>query len=303
MAVRQQALDGRRLWPDRDRYLGGSDLGDLASRRWLSLWAKKSRKLLSSSGLTPVLKRGIWYESAVIYAVRDEHPEWTITYPVDFCLIDDDHRLICHPDAIASIPDEPGLTYLELKTAAPSVFEDFVDNGLSLGYRLQALHGARMLGAERGKVAVLKVDAYHPELRIFDVPRHPGSEAKINELAAAFWEMVDSGRRPAADADGDGEILAELYPESVPEPVLDLTGDNRLSDLLPKLIEHKAAMKITKAAIDDIETVIKDKLGPAERGKMGEWILSWKTTHRKEFVQAATTYRKLSVKAPKEAAQ
>ena len=127
------------------------------------------------------------------------------------------------------------------------------------------------------------------------MPRHARAEARIVAIAKKFWADIEAGIKPPADYGRDADTVAALWPQSEPEPVLDLTGDNRLPDLLAMRAVLKGEADGIEKQIKTIDTEIKDKLGPHELAMLPGWKLSWKTHHRKEAVTAAYDYRPLVV--------
>jgi hypothetical protein len=103
---------------------------------------------------------------------------------------------------------------------------------------------------------------------------------------------VRQGLRPRADPARDAEIVAAFFPVAQKEPVLDLTGNNRITQAL---LDERAGLKDaeTRASerIREIDTVIKDVLGPHARASLPGWKLSWPTITRKAYEVAASTFR------------
>ena len=89
--------------------------------------------------------------------------------------------------------------------------------------------------------------------------------------------------------------MAAVFPASVAEPVLDLTGDNALGILLPRRAVLKEQMALDQKALDEIETEIKAKLGDAERATLPGWMIKWKTENRKAYTVPASSRRVLRV--------
>ena len=129
------------------------------------------------------------------------------------------------------------------------------------------------------------------------MPRHAAAEQRLRDIAAAFWARIARGERPPADVERDAETVAAMYPISVPEPVLDLSGDNRLADLLPARAMLKAEIAGLEKDVEKLDTEIKDKLGPHETAMLPGWKIIWKTQYREAAVIPAHTRRPLLVSA------
>jgi predicted phage-related endonuclease len=284
--------------------LTASDLGAAVGcdpyKSPLRLYAEKAGLLLSQPD-SPIMRRGRWMEAAVVAALMEENPGWEIRYPLDLYLRDDEARLGCTPDAFA-ITDEPGITNVQMKVVSRPVWERDWAGGPPLPYLLQTLAEGMLAEAQRSLLVALVVDTYSAELAYHPVPRHPQAERKLVMLAEQFWENVRTGNRPAANFELDTETVEALFPQSVPEPVLDLSGDN----LLPGLLAQRAALKADIAAaekqVKEYDTEIKDKLGAAETATLPGWKITWKTQSRKEVVIPAASFRVLRIANREEAA-
>ena len=85
---------------------------------------------------------------------------------------------------------------------------------------------------------------------------------------------------------------------------IDLSGDNHLPVLLGERAELKDRMKGDEARCKEIETEVKFKMGDAEIATVGDFSITLKTTNRKGYAVAPTSYRALKVTdhRPKEVA-
>ena len=266
----------------------------------LALWAEKSGLLLPDAD-SPIMRRGRWLECAVVAALRDEHPDWDIRYPLGLYLRDTEHRLGATPDAVAET-DQPGLTNIQLKVVAKPEFEKRWADGPPAPYVLQTLCEGMLMDADRSLIAALVVDAYHADLHLAEVPRHAAAESRLHDIAAAFWDSVRTGRRPAVEPARDAETVAAMFPQSDPGQVLDLSGDNRLGGLLPQRARLKLWQGEVAKALEGIDDEIKCKLGEAEKALLPGWKITWKTQSRKEAIIPASTFRVLRVTEQEEAA-
>jgi len=149
-------------------------------------------------------------------------------------------------------------------------------------------------------VAVLVIDAYGAELHTYTVPRHPQAEERILARVQGFHQNLARGLRPRARTAEDGALLAKMFPDSVAEPVLDLSADNELPELLEVREAVKATLAVGKAQIEAIDARIKDKLNQAAKAELPGWRISWPTIAIPERLQPATTFRRLSVTKTKE---
>jgi len=272
---------------------------DVAAALGLSPWKTQLALYAEKTGLIdpppagPIARRGLWLESAVLAAINDEHPEWLNLCKQTHYFRDPEIKLGATPDAHAWIDSQP--VNVQLKVVAKPEHDRHWADGVPLHYQLQALTEAMLTGTAYSMVAALVVSTYSAELFTYRVDRHPSAEQRIHDTALGFWTNVANGVRPAATAPSDVQILQQLFPESVPEPVLDLSGDNRLPELLATRADLKAQVKQAQAALEGIDTEIKDRMEHSEKAVLPGWRISWPTTHVAEKIIAAHSYRRLTV--------
>ena len=294
---RRRILD-RGLWLDwRKHDITASDLGALAGvdpyKTRLQLYLEKTG-VTPPAGETNLMRRGRWLEAATMTALREALPDWRFE-KANVYLRNPVLQLGATPDVVAEPAGEKTLVNIQLKAIGRPTFEREWQDGVPLRYELQTLAEGMLMGADANMVAVLVIDTYSADLELFDVKRHAAAEKRIRAMATAFWQDIAEGRRPAADYERDAEVIAQLYPQSVPEPVLDLSGDNRLAELLPVRAACKEEVAAIEAKLKVIDVEIKDKMGEHELATLDGWKLSWKTQHIAEHVRAATTRRPLLV--------
>lgn len=303
MPVERHSIRDRAQWLQlRSNDLTASDIAASQGldpyKSALQLYAEKTG-LIDGVADNALMRRGRWLEAAVIAALIDERPELRVKYPLDVYLRDPELRLGCTPDALAELRMSAGgdgsLINVQCKVVAKPEFERSWQDGPPLGYQLQTATEGLLLDAASSLIAALVIDSYSAELQLYPVERHAGAEAKIRSIATTFWDNVRTGRRPAADYSRDAATIAAMFPQSEPEPVLDLSGDNRLPDLLAQRSMMRMEIGTLQAAIDTIDTEIKAKMGSHERAELPGWRLSWKTTHVNDKVIRAYDYRPLKV--------
>jgi predicted phage-related endonuclease len=243
-----------------------------------------------------VFRRGRLMEPAVALAVAEDRPDWRIEKANSYYR-DPDLRLGATPDFFIH-GDPRGLGTLQTKTAAPGVYQRDWEGGASVPFwvQLQALTEAMLTDAAFAAVAVLQVDAFDLALSIVEVPRHPAAEQRIIEAVTRFWADVAAGREPAADYGKDAELLRMIAPREIAGTTVDLSGDNELPALLDQRAEIMTAMKGYEARKDEIETMLKFKMRDAESVVgLPDWNITWKTTHRAEYVMKAKDIRTLRI--------
>lgn len=229
-------------------------------------------------------------EGAVAAAVERQRPEWKIVKATEY-LRDPIARIGATPDFFIH-GDPRGLGVLQAKTVAPSAFRKaWQDDQPPFWIALQnATELMLETGAVFGAVAALVIDPFKLECPIFEIPRHPGVEARIRDAVADFWTAVDWGNVPAPDFSKDAELIAALSPEPIEGKRIDLTGDNMLPGLLAERADLKARSGADLARIEEIEAEIKFKMGDATLATIDGFALSFKPQSRKpSFVKASTS--------------
>jgi putative phage-type endonuclease len=285
----------------RRHYIGASEIAAAAGvdkfKSRARLYAEKADGAPATVE-TGAMKRGRLFESAALEYLKEERPTWLIERP-NVYITDDEHRIACTPDALTR--DKGKLVCIQIKTISRPTFERWaVDVSGTvhppLGYVLQVITENMLLDATSGILCVLVVSAYDAELKLFDVPRHPGAEARIVAIAAEFWDDVANGRRPQPDFTRDADLITEMFPKPDPGKTIDLVGDNRLAAILKDREELKDVIDAARKAMEGIDAEVKFKLGDAWFGELPGWRLTWRHEHRKEYTVEASDRRVLRVK-------
>jgi predicted phage-related endonuclease len=240
-----------------------------------------------NEGDNAAMKRGRILEPAILEAMREEHPDWTIEKADTFWWLPE-HRIGATPDAWFTTGDrDAGL--IQCKTVAPEVWQ----GRPSLAYQLQTLCEMLCTGVERGILAVMVTSRSLP-LYEFEVPRHALAEAKLLAAAAAWWEEWDAGRiAPAASP----APLQELLDDG---SVIDLTPYNWPAVELPERAQLKAEIGERERRVAEIDNHIKLAMGAASYAHCPGWAITYRSHQRAERVMPAATIRTLRVSAKEE---
>lgn len=243
------------------------------------------------------MRRGRLLEDVAVDLIREEHPTWNVA-PAAAYYRDPEARLGASPDVLAIDPDR-GLGVIQVKCPEPSVFrrkwrDDDGQVQPPLWIALQAITEAHLVGAEWAAVAAMTV-GFGIDLHIVPVPIHAGVIDRIRAEVATFWRRVADNEPPPPDFARDGEIITRLYPADDGE-IIDLTGDNRIVDLLDDMEARKADEKAAGDDLKEIKAEILSKLGPAAGARTRRGLLTAKTIHRKEFTVPASSYRRIALK-------
>lgn len=243
------------------------------------------------------LRRGRWMEPAVRKAVEETRPEWTLEQATHY-LRDPELRIGATPDFYIH-GDPRGLGVLQAKSVAPSVYaRDWNDGAeVPLWIILQASQEAMLANADFIAIAALLVDAHNMECVIHEMQRNPAAEEKIRKAAAEFWKSVDEGREPEPDFARDADVIKAMWrAEREPPNEIDLSGNNRMPDLLAERAALKIAIKNFDDRIETIDNEIKFEMKDAAVAtNIPGWRVTYKTSHYKEYVVKARSNRVLRV--------
>jgi predicted phage-related endonuclease len=298
MSIERHFIESREQWlAVRSQDVTASVVGGLFG---VHPYATALKLYLQHSGIefddrdNKVKRRGRIMESAVAAAVSEAHPEWRIEKS-KYYYRDPDLRLGATPDFL--ILDDPrGLGVLQTKSVYSFVWERDWHGGTAVPFwiQLQALVEAMMTDAAFAVVAeVHSFDMDHTE---HEIPRHPGAEKRITDAVAQFWLDVEQHDEPDADYGKDAELLRAIAPHEIKGKVLDLSGDNRWPaklDLREQLVERRdGCIK----QIEEIDTELKFDMRDAESVTgLPDWSVSWKTSHRPEYIVRAKDIRTLRI--------
>ena len=114
------------------------------------------------------------------------------------------------------------------------------------------------------------------ELRVFLFATHHETQKAIIKEVLAFAHKLKTYQStgtidwypPASSRE-----LDRIYPMAADREELQLPPS--VSDLAKGIIESKAAIRAAEASIEDAEKLIKQELGQAERGRAGQYVISW----------------------------
>jgi len=231
------------------------------------------------------MRRGRWMEPAVARATMETRPEWTLV-PANEYLRDPDLRLGASPDFYIE-GDSRGLGICQTKTVAPSIYAREWQDGaeVPLWIILQATTEAMLADAAFSVIAALLVDPHNMECCIHEMPRNPAAEEKIKAAVAEFWRNVDAGIEPEPDFARDADVIKAMWKRETDPPIeIDLSGDNRIPDLLAERATLKTVENDAHNRIESINTqliyAMKDAMVATG---IPDWRISYKTSHFKAY--------------------
>lgn len=139
-------------------------------------------------------------------------------------------------------------------------------------YQLQAQWSMAVAGFELAFLVVLhggrKLDTY-------DLPADPAVQAELIDEAALFWQAVEAGEPPAAEA-GDLAFLSSLFPQSHEQAV------EIPPDAVAELYDSRRAYDAAKERKEDAEATVKAMLADADTAVSDQTVIAtWKTNSRR----------------------
>jgi len=114
------------------------------------------------------------------------------------------------------------------------------------------------------------------ELRVFLFGPHFETQKEIVKAVLLFENKLDKYRR-TAEIDWyppeSSKELDRIFPSAADKVEVELPSN--VGDLAQAIVNNKAAIKAAEAGIDHAEKQIKELLGQAERGRAGQYMISW----------------------------
>jgi predicted phage-related endonuclease len=240
----------------------------------------------SVKGDTPAMARGRRLEVAVIEALRETHPDWTIERCRSYFWVEG-HRLGATPDALfAADGIDDGL--IEAKTVHPRRWDEWHGRP-PISYVLQTLTGLLVTGRTRGVLACMVLSGDFPVYE-FEVPRHPEAEQRILEATAAWWQEYDAGRIAAPQPVDELEALLDTGEH------LDWSGNHEIAALLDERVEAGAALSDARQRLGHIDHQIKTRFGTASTAWCDGWSLSFRRHLRRGYTVPEGYVRTLRIK-------
>jgi hypothetical protein len=147
-------------------------------------------------------------------------------------------------------------------------------------------------------IGVLITSTFDIECKIYEFGRHEATEGKILNTAARFWADVAARKPPSPDYARDDEIIRLVYPRDN-GATLDLTGDNRMPELLAQYEKLSALGRQAETDLKAVKAEIAAKLGDATGATLPGWEVTNKTQERAGYVVEPKSFRVLRIKRTK----
>lgn len=252
-----------------------------------ALFMEKTGRLSPDDGETEAMERGNLMEPVVVAMIRKRFPDWTVTYENDRAYYRDPARRIgATPDAFLERPDRAGTGNCQIKSASEEAFKQFwldPDTGDVVPptwIAVQAITEAQLTGCAWACVALVVITWRGTfQLHIIDIPIHLRLWNRIITKVDEFWTMVASGEEPDPDWQRDGDVVMDVYRDSMPER-RDLSGDDSIDTAVAEYRACKEAASAATKLADSLRPIIIRALGNAEIGLTANWEVSARTSFR-----------------------
>lgn len=266
-------------------------------------------EIRENSVCIPPTGRGNLFEDDAIECMRLLRPTWTVSpnpVPGGGCVyVDRQAGMSSTPDTFLWDPARPGKKgTLQIKSMAQMVFDrEWKQDGEiipPMSAAIQAIDDATLSGCDFAYVGAF-VANFNIDFYLIEVPLHPQLMVKARELVADFWRRVAEDDPYSPDFDRDGWMIAQIYSEAEAGAEVDLSGNNRIYELLAKRDGYKSTERNgseAEKARKSIDAEIINMLGNAARGRLSDGrLIEAPTTHRKRYMVNPSTYRTVKVKA------
>lgn len=166
-------------------------------------------------------------------------------------------------DRLAEMPPDWHQEILEIKTMNRDVWFPFLENGLSVGYKLQPQHYMGITGLDVANVAVMWPDGLDFQIEV--VTRDVEILRLMVEAGEWFWSIVEAKKTPdrppvteqrCAGCPFALQCLGKSYYEIHEMSLSDLSRDETLYDLLIELDALKASKKATEKEVERVQEKI-----------------------------------------------
>lgn len=210
---------------------------------------------------------------------------------------DPDVRVGATPDYFITLHDPRGRGILQCKTVGSLQFKkEWSEDSMPLWISLQIATEMMLTESQWGIVGVLVIGDFTYELHTYSVERIAGVENRIRQGVRKFWQDIADGKEPQVDYQRDGELIRAMFPREAAGKILDLSGDNRIPELLERRDMLRLGIKQVEADLEAIDNELKHKIGDAEQASARGWLMTYKSQHRREYTVPASDIRVFRVK-------
>lgn len=162
--------------------------------------------------------------------------------------------------------DGPGVLEAKLTKTMPEDFPHLARGPIQLQGQML------VTGHKWGAVCVLYQGI---ELRVFLFAPHDGTQTAIAQAVTEFQARLDTYQKDGVIdwyPPASSKELDRIYPSAIKDEV---ELPPTVADLAKGILANKAAIRAAEASIEEAERLIKEQMGQAERGRAGEFVISW----------------------------
>lgn len=271
----------------RRRYLGGTDAAAIAG---LSPWASPLSVYLDKIGEshddreTLAMRRGLALEDFIADEFTRARPGLVTFKPRSVVRIDWGFPAGASIDRMVAEKHKPRtpIAVLDMKAALRFGYKQFdAETGeLPDHYYVQLQWYMAVAELPRGYIAA---DVGDEDLRIVEIPPNEQVQQQLIKRAHGFWTNHVEPRIPPEPngSEGDYKALSRMWPETIPEPPLELgaDADATLSDYLA----HKFKAEEHGREADAAKQKLCALMGEREAAILPGWRMTWKPQTRKSI--------------------
>ncbi len=121
------------------------------------------------------------------------------------------------------------------------------------------------------------------ELRVFLFAPHKETQGAIIKAVQDFETRLETYRQTGGIEwypPQTSKELDRIYPMASVKEEVELP--RTIGDLARVILDNKAAIRAAEASIEDAEKLIKQELGQAEKGRAGDYVISWPMRNYKD---------------------
>jgi len=296
----------------RRQTIGASEIAALVGASpWETAFSLYSKRIGNAAPEpeNAAMRRGRHLEAVAVEMLREERPDWIVKanpMPGGVFYRDLDAGISATPDVFVAAPGRPN-GICQIKSVQKFTFDKKWKNAVGeieppLHVVIQAVQEAALTGADWACVAALVVD-FGIDLPIIEIEIHGGIIARMRKEAADFWRRVKDNDPPPPDYAQDGALIASLYADSDDDLGVDLSGNNRIIEILDQREALKAREKDggeAEKARKVLDSEIIMALGNASVGRLADGrIITAKTTRRAGYEVKPSSFRSVRIKEPK----
>jgi len=189
------------------------------------------------------------------------------------------------------------VSIVEFKTTSSRNYQDWADGSLPDYYYLQIQHYLYVTNAKKCYLAFL---IGNNKFNVTIIERNEEVIEMIEKKVTEFWNTFVVKKVPPAPT-GDvssKEILDKMY-ENVEVGKEIVIEDVKFQTYCREVAEIKKKATELKKDLEQYNQWIKEKMGTAETGRAGDWIITWKEQEKAEHLVKASKFRVLRIKKDK----